>query len=380
MSDTSLITSLSGQSGFRFGEVSSLTGFSVRGLAIPSLGPLAAFTGTFRGSGFNTIFRPDSLATPTKNLPASDNVLELNLTLETLSFGTSLGSVPNRGSGNQPDIFLNGVPYLQTISDVTIPSQPVGIHLEPGLWMAVPATTVPAEGPTVARMASIPHGTTIEAQGTSSTIAGKPPIPPVDITPTDERGSKVAFPSQTATDNSTPRIPQNLTPFITAGTITQAMLDDPNTLLRSHIADQTVTSTSIISIATDAAHPLIGGGTDNIAFLLGTQPSQPNAQTIRMEATFWVETVEFSVEVPIFQPGQPPLTIPGQTGAAGQPVPEFLVNPPIPITAPRSITAKATQIQYSQHVFLNFNGLIWPHVSVATLVPSSPVPVPASAF
>ena len=99
-----------------------------------------------------------------------------------------------------------------------------------------------------------------------------------------------------------------------------------------------------------------------------------------MQATFWIETVEFTIEVPIFEPGQPPLIIPAETGAAGQPVPEFLVNPPIPITAPRSIKVQAPQIQYSQQVFLNFNGLSWPHVSVATLVPASPLPVPASAF
>jgi len=40
--------------------------------------------------------------------------------------------------------------------------------------MAVPATTDPAEGVTLVRMASIPHGTTIEARGKSSTIKGKP--------------------------------------------------------------------------------------------------------------------------------------------------------------------------------------------------------------
>lgn len=32
----------------------------------PTLGPLSAFTGTFTGQGFNTIFRPDSAATPTQ--------------------------------------------------------------------------------------------------------------------------------------------------------------------------------------------------------------------------------------------------------------------------------------------------------------------------
>src|SRR5271166_1876528 len=56
---------------------------------IPPLGPLNAFTGTFVGNGFNTIFRPKSTGL--------DNLLELNLTSETLSFMKSLGQVPNRG-------------------------------------------------------------------------------------------------------------------------------------------------------------------------------------------------------------------------------------------------------------------------------------------
>ncbi len=385
MSDMQLEPALSLPSGFRFDEVSSVTAPRARGASVPSLGPLAAFTGTFRGSGFNTIFRPDSTATPTK-LPVavsgSDNVLELNLTLETLSFSASLGSVPNRGMV-QGDIFLNGVPYLQSIEDVTVPSQPVGIHFEPGLWMAVPATTDPAEGATVVRMASIPHGTSVEAQGTSTTVAGKPTIPAADITPfsTAPPHSPTPFPSQTAATPGTARIPQDLAPFVAAGTITQAMLTDPNTLLRNHIASQTITSTTVISISSEPAAPLFGGGTGNIAFLLGNATaSAPNAQTLKMDATFWIETAEFTIEVPLFEPGQPPLIIPAQTGAAGQPVPEFLVNPPIPITAPRTITVKATQIQYSQQVFLNFNTLTWPHVSVATLVPSSPISIPASAW
>ena len=384
MSDVTLEPALLGPRGFRFGEVSSLTARRDAVSSVPSLGPVSAFTGTFQGSGFNTIFRPD-LGSPTR-LPVpvagSDNLLELNLTRETLLFSPSLGSVPNRGEV-MPDIFLNGVLYLQVISDVTVPSQPVGIHLEPGLWMAVPATTNPAEGPTVARMASIPHGTTIQAQGTSSTVNGKPDIAAVDITPFSigQPDNKVPFPSQTASNKDTARIPQDLTSFIDAGTITQAMLTDPNTLLRDHIASQTITSTTVIAISTEPAAPLFGGGTDNIAFLVGNAPaSAPNADGVKMQAVFWIETVEFTIEVPIFEPGQPPLIIPAETGAAGQPVPEFLVNPPIAVTKPRSITIKTPQIQYSQQVLLNFNGLSWPHVSVATLVPASPLPVPASAF
>ena len=290
--------------------------------------------------------------------------------------------MPNRGEV-QGDIFLNGVPYLQTITDVTVPSQPIGIHFEPGLWMAVPATTDPHEGGTLVRMASIPHGTTIEAQGKSSTVTGKPTIAKIDITPftTGQPKSKIPFPSQKAASEKTARIPQDLSSFVKAGTITQAMLTDPTTLLRNHIASQDITETKVITISTKPAAPLFGGGTDNIAFLLGNEKATaPNAQTLQMEATFWIETVEFSIEVPVFTPGQPPLTIAAETGAAGQPVPEFLVNPPVAITAPRTIKAAATQIQYAQQVFLNFNGLTWPHVSVATLVPASPVPVPASAF
>lgn len=387
MSDVNLTPAFSLSSGFRFGEVSNLTEFrdNVSPVPNPSLGPLTAFTGTFHGSGFNTIFRPD-LGSPTPlPIPATnDNLLELNLTQETLSFSPALGSVPNRGEV-QPDAFLNGVPYLQVIQDVTIPSQHVGIHFEPGLWMSMPKTTDPnVPQPTVFRMGSIPHGTTIEAQGTFSTINGKPTIPTVDITPftIGSPSSKIPFPSQQVVNKNTPRIPQDLTSFAAAGTITQAMLNDPNTFLRNHIASQTITSTTTIVISTNPAAPFtFGGGLDNIAFLLGNaQHTNPNASAVEMDATFWIETVEYTFEVPIFQPGQPPLTIPANTGSAGQPVPEFLVNPPVAITAPRQIKVAATQIQYSQHVLLNFNGLSWPHVSVATLVPASPVPVPASAF
>lgn len=384
MSEPNLEPAFSLPSGFKFREVSSQTTFRDRLSSAPSLGPLTAFTGTFHGNGFNTIFRPD-LGSPTPlPIPATgDNLLELNLTQETLSFSPALGSVPNRGEV-QPDAFLNGVPYVQVIQDVTVPSQPVGIHFEPGLWMSVPATTDPAEGATVFRMGSIPHGTTIEAQGkVLPPFNGKPDIKPVDITPfvIGQPNNKITFPSQTATNKDTPRIPQDLTSFVAAGTITQAMLDDPNTLLRNHIASQNITSTTVINISTQPAAPLFGGGTDNIAFLLGDPAgNNPNANAVEMDAIFWIETVEYTIEVPVFQPGHPPLIIPAVTGAAGQPAPKFLVHPPMPIYEPRTIKVTATQIQYSQHVLLNFNGLSWPHVSVATLVPSSPVPVPASAW
>ncbi len=362
---------------FNFGQV--LSNFALN----PVLGPLAAFTGQFTGTGFNTIFRPN-LGSPTP-LPVppvgpDDNVLELNLTTETLTFSPALGSVPNRGEV-QPDIFLNGVPYLQQISDVTNQvtnpgAPPVGIHFEPGLWMNVPATTDPAEETTVVRMASIPHGTTICAQGTAQTISGPPVIPPVSITP----AGAPPFPSQNAALVDTWRIPQDLGPFLAAGKITQAMLDDPNTVLRDAIAGQAITSTTIISIATDQASPLFGGGIDNIAFLLGDPAAtRPNAQTVQMTATFWIETVEHILIVPPFNPGQPPMKVQPEAGA-GRLTPTFVIEPPFAILQPRRIVVFSTQIQYSQTVLLNFNGLLWPHVSVATLAPGSPITPPPSVW
>src|SRR5271170_4932665 len=182
--------------------------------------------------------------------------------------------------------------------------------------MIGPPTTGPAEGTTLVRMASIPHGTTIAAQGTSSTIAGPPTIAAVDITPftTAPPNNKIPFPSQTAAINNTPRIPQNLTSFIAAGTITQAILTDPNTVLRNHIASQTIISTTTIFISTSPAAPLFGGGADNIAFLLGNPTATaPNAQTRKMTAVFWIETVEYKIWVAIFKYGHRPLIIPAET-------------------------------------------------------------------
>ena len=87
MTEIHLEAAFSLPSGFRIREVSDHTEPRAVASSAPSLGPLTAFTGTFKGHGFNTIFRPDSTASPTSlpvPVPGSDNVLELNLTLETL--------------------------------------------------------------------------------------------------------------------------------------------------------------------------------------------------------------------------------------------------------------------------------------------------------
>lgn len=369
----------------------------------PPLLVLDNFRGTFVGNGFNTIFRPQSSATPTK-FPKNpqgpnDNVLELNLTAETLAFADPLGSVPNRGLSAQGDIFLSGVPYVQTIQDITNPATgkadapATGIHFEPGLWMRVPAsTTNPVQAETLNRMASIPHGTTINAQGIAPTTStpGPPKIPVADITPFSIGSNPpalVKFPNQTANLTDTLRLPQDLTPFIKAGTITQAILDDPNTVLRNANIGKTINKTTTIKVSTSPTSPQLGGGTANIDFLVGATTGSttgPNAHAVQMDATFWVSEVSHKITVPEHALGQGPLEIAAPSPVKGAPAgfqaPSFIVDPPIAITTPKTITVTSTQIQYSQRVILNFAPLSWPHVSVATLIPRDPIKVPNSVF
>lgn len=355
----------------------------------PPLGVLSNFTGTFAGSGFNLIFRPNSgpphgttfpnpVSPPPPQVP-SDNVLELNLTKETLSFSAPLGSIPNRGLAGQGDIFLNGVPYAQIISDVTntltgkADNKPSQIHFEPGLWMHVPATTSdPILPATLTRMASIPHGTTINAQclAPTSHVLGPPTIPAIDITPfkTGSPNSKIPFASQTASTTNSPRLPQDLSKFIAAGTITQSTLSDPASVLRAANATQHILKSTHFTVSTQSPDSTPSGGTANIAFLEGnTNTGGPNANAVSMTATFWVSEVLHRLTVPAGTHGtlrfEKELT------------PTFLVSPPKELKEARTVDVKSLQIQYAQVVLLNFGGLTWPHVSVATLVPAEEIVV-----
>jgi hypothetical protein len=373
---TTLTAALQIPTGFVINEVPVQPGVAPPAPAdiAPGLGPLKAFTGEFIGNGFNMIFRPQNSATPTKlpvPQPGSDNILELNLTIESLAFRDPLGAVPNRGEV-EGDIFLNGVPYLQAISDVTDPKNTTPIHLEPGLWVIIPPTAHPAESDaTFARMASIPHGTTINAQGTTLHVNGGPKIDPVDITPfpIGNPGSRIRFPSQTVSNTATPRVPQDLS---SAPAITQALLDDPNSLLRAHIEGMNIVATDVIIIDTQSAK-VPGGGTDNIGFLVGDNGSGPNANAVQMTAIFWIETVQVDVTVGPLNAGETQTVSP--TVPAGAPVPKFAVTSASELGSPRTVTVTYPQIQYTQNVSLNFATLTWPHVSVATLAPAKPIAV-----
>lgn len=376
-------------SDFRWRPVPSTAEADVAADAVEAVPPLGALTAladtTFHGVGLNTIFRPmdpDLPPTPLDNpvtgdaARENDNLLQLSLTKETLAFDKELGSVPNRGFA-QADLFLNGLPYVQRIDDITDPTlRPLpGIHFEPGVWLNVPATTAPPEGVTLARMASIPHGTTINAQGTSTTIPGAPCIPTVDITPTFiNGGAPVRFKNQTAKDPNTFRLPQDPSRFIADGTITQEILDDPNLLLRRRADAQNIVSTQEITIDTAPADPLFGGGTDNIAFLRGDRDgTNPNADAVHVSATFWIETVSEEILLPALQPGC--VTTVCGAESFGVPPVHFDVRATTEIAEGTTVEVTYTQIQYTQNVRLNFAPLSWPHVTVGTLVPEGNVQV-----
>lgn len=291
------------------------------------LGPLSYLPGKWTGTGFNMIWRP------LFGTPGQDHFLELNLIDETLEFAPIPGAIPNRGL-LQPDINMFGVHYLQQISDANTGA---GLHMEPGIWATVPQTTNPAEPPTVVRMGTIPHGTSILIQGTATPSAGGPtPFPPISTVPfvIGDRNSPRPMPEAQLDVPSQFRSP----PAQMQG-ITQAMLDDPNSVLEAAAAGQTIlTTTTMLVYSEDSQQSAggidAGGGTSNTAFLVGTAGG-PNAVAVEASAAFWIEQV---------------------AGANGGP--DFL------------------QLQYSQQVLLNFNGLTWPHITVATLRKQVPVNVP----
>jgi len=281
------------------------------------LGPLAALVGKWAGTGFNVIWRPSTA-------PGQDHFLALNQTTETLEFGAIASPILNRGL-LQPDIEMFGLTYRQEIADKTSGDP---LHVEPGLWANVPATTNPAEVPTVVRMASVPHGVAFLSQGLATTSSGKPVIAAADITPFEIgiAAATVRFPpEQDVSVASAARSPDQPAQLATLG-ITQAMIDNPNSILEAVLSTQAVSETIELKISSDATTPVPGGGIMNTAFLQGIPAHGPNAQAVLTTATFWIETVK-GVGVPDFQ-----------------------------------------QLQYTQTVLLNFNGLSWPHISVATLL------------
>lgn len=284
-----------------------------------NLGLLGDLPGTFIGTGFNLIARPNKQ----NNEPF---LLELNATLEILEFTNIGGDIPNRGSV-QDDLTLHGLHYLQRVADCTTHT---AIHLEPGLWLHVPAATAPdpATPETYVRQATIPHGDSVLAQSTFfTTVNGGPQIASVDSTPftgdIPALNSSPAYPVTNPDYLKQYRDTPLPTECLPAGLNAVQTIKNPALVLQAAITGQNTTKTVVIQISTV---PI--GGIVNIPFVV------QNADAARLDAIFWIEKV--------------------LNPAAG----------PDPFI----------QLQYVQRVILNFPPAIgapiisWPHISVATLI------------
>lgn len=161
----------------------------------PSLGPLRLLPGVWKseGRGWNMIALP--FATAPSPL---DYRLLLNQYNETLRFDLVDNNVPNRGVDKNPppdstvqtDQFVVTLDYQQKIQQVAATDSPesgqaggpkLPIHHEPGLWLHMKNQIT--DGLDIARLATIPHGDSVLALGTSSVHAGMSCIPHINGLP-----------------------------------------------------------------------------------------------------------------------------------------------------------------------------------------------------
>jgi hypothetical protein len=282
------------------------------------------------GTGFNVIWRPLGVQV--------GHFLELNLTEERMEFSRIAGNIPNRGFVNK-DITMFGVHYLDQIKDHN--DGGAGLHFEPGMWIFVPPTSQPKEEKTFLRLATIPHGTAVLAQGVGSTFTGALPglDQPAPITPTSESTGAPFLPTNPAFSQPilNQPAPQNQgldtrTPQALLNGIQQAWVDDMNQFLRDKLVGHTIGNGVKFTIGS-ANLVAPGGGIAQSAFLEGPNPQPPPGDTNAN-----ANTVSVTAEVWIFD-----------------------------------VTNDATHeqerwLQYSQTVVLNFGTIAWPHVTVGSLV------------
>lgn len=307
---------------------------------LANLGLLNVLPGTWMGTGFNLIWRP------VFNSPPQDHFLELNLTQEVTKFDFIGAPIPNRGF-SQPDMIMWGLHYLQQISDrVSLGA----LHIEPGIWINMQPgsldATVPTPAPAtpVARLATVPHGNALVAQGSAVQSAAPnctPDFGTANVTPFFITGGAI---HQADLNLDTPNPFRSAPPPDTIMPLAQfqQIVNNPNALLASDIATDQIQALTTIKVATSAnvsswppsvATPNGEGGVENIGFLNNNSGSAGNVTASDVFATYWIEQVQ---------------------------------NPAV-------CEGSYLKLQYSQTVNLVFNGIVWPHVSVGTLIRSSVV-------
>jgi hypothetical protein len=284
-----------------------------------ALGNLGELTGTWMGSGFSLVSLPD----PGKDPPFR---LKLNATKEILTF-TSVGAkIPDA-----PGIKFVGLHYFQQISDAPTSA---ALHLEPGLWLPIPDTKNPPHEATVVRLSTIPHGTSLLAQGIAPSTCEKDSLSDCKVEPQIGPANAIPF-----TLDPDPKLgyrwdvtdPKYIEPFLSATLppgIPAGASVNPNIILVRDMENLTfkkiitikVSATPVADIDKAGLADGTGSGLLNIPFL------GANANPTSFASTFWIETVEDKDK------------------------------------------DVHVQLQYSQTAILDFDGLKWPHITVGTLI------------
>ncbi len=394
-----------------------------------NLGPLALLAGHWAGTGFNTIWRPDNTGDPNFKVR---RFLQLNRTAETLAFDVISSPIPNRGLANQRDITIYGLNYLQKVQDddTDIPNFPNAgedLHIEPGLFLNVPASggvvnanstpampvSVPLTPASIVRLATVPHGVSVLMQGDASTAVlnfGPPSIPSIypiaDITkiytdtafpgygpveqgvfsnqylnlpaimppgqlglgiqPTNVPAQALAPPMgdvgvyhnvpENTLVNDIPYTPstgvQSNGPFPAEW---QDYVNDPNVVLRRANHHKTILGFIPITLATPSPAaisqiPFLGIADPALEPTTTDAPAgQSNAFVHSARSTFWIEWVKADEHLHGLHQHYYSEVLMGLNPFPGE--------------------STYLQLQYTQTVILNFNEVLWPHVSVATLRP-----------
>ncbi|MGV9710396.1 heme-binding protein [Gordonia sp. NPDC003424] len=253
------------------------------------LGFLAELPGTWKnepnltGRGWNLIALPFRTEPDPVTGRALNYRLLLNQYNEVLKFSLVDKNVPNRGislNGTtvQTDQEVGTLDYEQSIKQIASADSPestvagsagAAIHHEPGLFLFMQNQT--DGGPTIGRLATIPHGDAVLALGSARTDPGAPTIVPVS-----------ALPIGVGQDINSPY----LAPYkhFTGANKFQGLLDptDPAALLRNANDGVNIVETTTITLDTTVA----SGGIHNIPFVV----SQANATEMR--STFWIQKVD----------------------------------------------------------------------------------------
>lgn len=277
------------------------------------LGALENLPGYWEGVGFSLIARPHFGADSKHGF-----FLQLNMLRETIEFTTIGSPVFNRGS-LQEDVAIYGMTYVHRVTDA-----PTGgaLHIETGMWLNIPPTSVPASGPSIARLGSIPHGNAFCTVGFSeeAEFDRLPSIPPANVIPFPIGATPPPPGSANPFEEYDLAIPSTMRSQPLPAEITQALINDPNQMLRDALEKQVNQEGKVLNSITRLITQTVDQQSiGNIPFIT------ENANTLDLESVFAIESV---------------------TDSCGD---EYL------------------QLQYSQTALVNFKGMSYPHVSVGTL-------------